>query len=138
MRCDGKIHSLLKRCEEAYRSVKADKRGLLLAVSGGADSTALLLATFELRAQFRTLEVVSLDHGLRPESAQEVASVEATSRRLGLPFHSRSLGLRPGSGIEARARAARYHALDAVARERGLDFVATAHTASDQAETLLM
>ena len=112
---------------------------VLLAVSGGADSTAMLIAMARGAERLGLrVEVASLDHGLRPESAQEVEAVARLAARFGLPFHTRALGLRPGPGVEARAREARYAALEALRVERGLDAVATAHTASDQAETLLM
>jgi tRNA(Ile)-lysidine synthase len=109
---------------------------ILVAVSGGVDSLALLLAAVEVAGD-RT-GVASLDHGLRVEAAAEVERVRALARSLGLPFHTQSLGLRPGPGAEARARAVRYAALDRIAREHGYDAIATAHTADDQAETLLM
>jgi tRNA(Ile)-lysidine synthase len=109
---------------------------ILVAVSGGVDSLALLVSAAEVAAG-RT-GVASLDHGLRPESAAEVERVAALARSLGLPFHTEALGLVPGAGAEARARAARYAALDRIAREHGYAAIATAHTADDQAETLLM
>jgi tRNA(Ile)-lysidine synthase len=105
-------------------------------VSGGVDSLALLVAAAEV-AGGRT-GVGSVDHGLRPEAAAEVARVRELARSLGLPFHTESLSLRPGPGAEARARAARYAALERMAREHGYAAIATAHTADDQAETLLM
>lgn len=109
---------------------------ILLAVSGGVDSLALLLVAAEL-APGRT-GVASIDHGLRPESAAEVQWVRELVRSLGLPFHTESLGLQPGPGAEARAREARYAALGRIARAHGYSAIATAHTADDQAETLLM
>lgn len=111
----------------------------MLAVSGGADSCALLVGTARVReALGLRVEVATLDHGLRPEARQEVEAVVRLAARWGLPCHVRQLRLEPGSGVEARARVARYAALEALRHERGLQKVATAHTASDQAETLLM
>ncbi|HEY1906059.1 MAG TPA: tRNA lysidine(34) synthetase TilS [Myxococcaceae bacterium] len=107
-----------------------------MAVSGGVDSLALLLSASEVAGG--RLGVASLDHGLRPESADEVARVGELARSLGVPFHRESLGLQPGPGMEERARKARYAALDRIAREHGYAAIATAHTADDQAETLLM
>jgi tRNA(Ile)-lysidine synthase len=75
---------------------------------------------------------------LRVESAADVALVRAWAVERGVPFHTRQLGLAAGPAIEARARAARYQALLEIARERVLGHVATAHTANDQAETVLM
>ncbi|AKQ65629.1 tRNA(Ile)-lysidine synthetase [Myxococcus hansupus] len=112
---------------------------MLLAVSGGADSVALLVGTADVASELRLrVEVATLDHGLRREAADEARSVTVLAAAKGLPCHVQSLGLRAGPGVEARAREARYAALEALRRERGLDAVATAHTASDQAETLLM
>ena len=128
-----------KRLEAAFRRLGLERRSVLLAVSGGADSTALLVGTTLVSAELGlTVEVATLDHGLRPEAAREVKAVEELAARHGLPCHVRSLGLQAGAGLELRARQARYAALEAVRLERGLAAVATAHTASDQAETILM
>jgi tRNA(Ile)-lysidine synthase len=132
-------HSMRKMLEAAFRRFGLEGRSVLLAVSGGADSTALLLGTALVRAGLGlTVEVATLDHGLRPESAQEVRAVGRLAARHGLMCHVRSLGLRAGPGLEARAREARYAVLEALRVEHGLAAVATAHTASDQAETVLM
>src|SRR5262245_15047152 len=123
--------------EKAVAAIFERQAGrILVAVSGGVDSLALLVAAARV-AGGRT-GVASLDHGLRPESAAEVERVRELARSLGLPFHTESLQLRPGPGVEARARAARYAALDRISREHGYAAIATAHTADDQAETLLM
>jgi len=108
----------------------------LLAVSGGVDSLALLTAAAELAPE--RVGVASLDHGLRATSAEEVEAVRALAASLGLGFHTAALGLRPGPGMEARARAARYAALEALRAAGGFQWLATAHTRDDQAETLLM
>ncbi|WNG57044.1 tRNA lysidine(34) synthetase TilS [Archangium gephyra] len=124
---------------ESYRQLGLVGGSVLLAVSGGADSTALLVGTANVRESLSLrVEVATLDHGLRPEAQAEVQAVVQLAARWGLPCHVIPLGLSPGSGLEARAREARYAALEALRRERGLQVVATAHTASDQAETLLM
>jgi tRNA(Ile)-lysidine synthase len=125
--------------EAAFRRFGLQRRSVLLAVSGGADSTALLLGTARVRERLGlTVEVATLDHGLRPEAAREVKAVEQRAALQGFVCHVRSLELRAGPGLEERAREARYAALEAVRLERGLAAVATAHTASDQAETVLM
>ncbi|MBN8232260.1 tRNA lysidine(34) synthetase TilS [Corallococcus macrosporus] len=114
-------------------------RSVLLAVSGGADSTALLVGTARVRdALALRVEVATVDHGLRPEAAREVTSVVGLAARLGLTCHVRKLALSPGAGVEARAREARYATLEVLRQERGLDAIATGHTLDDQAETLLM
>jgi len=134
------LESLVLVLERGFRQAGAPGSGILLAVSGGADSTALLLGCVQLVEPLRlSLEVACLDHGLRPEAAEEVEAVRKLAKRFELPFHTRRLRLEvTSSAIEARARQARYEALEGLRAERGLDWVATAHTASDQAETLLM
>ncbi|RKH12764.1 tRNA lysidine(34) synthetase TilS, partial [Corallococcus sp. CA047B] len=114
-------------------------RSVLLAVSGGADSTALLVGTARVRESLGLrVEVATFDHGLRPDASEEVASVANLSARLGLVCHVRALALSPGAGVEARAREARYATLEVLRQERDLAAIATGHTLNDQAETLLM
>jgi tRNA(Ile)-lysidine synthase len=125
--------------EHAYQQLGLAGGSVLLAVSGGADSRALLVGTALVRERLAlTVEVATLDHGLRSEARAEGEGVARLAARWGLPCHARALHLTLGPGLEARAREARYAALEALRRERGLRAVATAHTASDQAETLLM
>jgi tRNA(Ile)-lysidine synthase len=112
---------------------------VLLAVSGGADSVALTLLMAKVAPRFSLrLEVATLDHGLRPEAAAECAHVMALAGSLGLSAHSRELRLTPGPGLEARARQARYEMLEHLRAARCLDLIATGHTATDQAESVLM
>lgn len=84
------------------------------------------------------LVVASIDHGLRPEAAAEVEAVRAVCRERDLPFHARTLSLATGNGLPARARAARHGALEEVASAAGVDAIALGHTATDQAETVLL
>lgn len=134
MHDDGHKPSVIRQAVAAMFGRQGGR--ILVAVSGGVDSLALLLSAAEVASE-RT-GAASLDHGLRPESAQEVERVGELARSLGLPFHTAALGLGPGAGAEARARAARYAALHRIAEQEGYAAVATAHTAEDQAETLLM
>jgi tRNA(Ile)-lysidine synthase len=115
--------------------------GVLLAVSGGPDSMALLglAGRWRDRGGQGPLFAATFDHGLRPESAREARLVKDFARALGVP-HSilRWTGDKPATRIQERARAARRAALANFARRKGLDLVALAHHRDDQAETLLM
>jgi tRNA(Ile)-lysidine synthase len=117
-------------------------RTVALAVSGGVDSMALLTLAHDssLRQDAPpALSVLTVDHGLRDEAADEAAWVAALAARLGLPHHTlRWTGAKPQSDLQAEARAARYDLMLAFCREAGIDALATAHTADDQAETMLM
>jgi len=106
-----------------------------VAVSGGPDSTALLLLA--QAALPGRVEAATVDHGLRPESGQEADDVAALCLRLGVPHETLKVSLAPGN-VQAEARAARYAALAEWIERRGLAALSTAHHADDQAETLLM
>ncbi len=120
--------------------------GVLVAVSGGPDSVALLYLLFRLREELSLrLEVAHLQHGIRGEEAQKDALFVANmAKTLELPFHIRDVDLprmraERGSGnLEAMARDERHRFFIAVAQERGLHRVATAHTRDDQVETIIM
>lgn len=120
---------------------------LVVAVSGGADSTALMLALCELNARSLLsveLKVAHLDHGLRGEAGERDALwVEELARGLGCEFASAraAVGQRARTlrdNIEQAARRERYEFLTRVAREWGACVVATGHTLDDQAETVLL
>ncbi len=105
-----------------------------LAVSGGADSLALLLlAHAAIPGRF---EVATVDHGLRPEAAGECALVRDICRERGIACAILRVTCPPGN-LQQEARLARYKALDDWARPR-LFGIVTAHHLDDQAETLLM
>jgi tRNA(Ile)-lysidine synthase len=114
---------------------------VLVGVSGGADSVALLATLRALRDSLPlTLSVLHVHHGLRPEADADAAFVESLGRRWEIPVAVERVRVAPGPGDspEARARAARYGAFRAWARRVGADRVALGHTADDQAETVLM
>jgi len=112
---------------------------ILVAVSGGPDSTALLVALAGTASE-RGFRLVAghVDHGLRPESAAEAEAVRALAAGVGAEFALRRVRLAPGPGLEARARRARYRALADMAAACDARWIATGHTRDDQAETLLL
>jgi tRNA(Ile)-lysidine synthase len=116
--------------------------GLVLAVSGGPDSIALMWLAARWRAAVSRgpdLLAVTVDHGLRPESGREAREVKRLAHALGVPHRTmRWTGEKPTSGVPAAARAARYRLLATAARQSGASHILTAHTRDDQAETLLM
>ena len=114
-----------------------------LAVSGGADSTAMLHLVSAWRHSRENaapaITVATVDHRLRPASATEARRVAADCADLGLPHTTLTWdGPKPARGIQAAARAARYRLLGRFAKNSNAEAVATAHTLDDQAETLLM
>ncbi|TFH29668.1 MAG: tRNA lysidine(34) synthetase TilS [Myxococcales bacterium] len=112
---------------------------VLVACSGGPDSTTLLHVLHRLRSELGiTLCVASVDHGLRSESASEVEQVGAFADSLGLPFHALRVDLVPeGVSLQARARELRYQALQVLSHAQGAACIAVGHTQDDQAETVL-
>ncbi|MDP6524937.1 MAG: tRNA lysidine(34) synthetase TilS [Kiritimatiellia bacterium] len=118
---------------------------VLVAVSGGADSVALLHCLAELSSSLEIrLTVAHLDHCIRGKAAQKDADfVSQQADALGLPHVAGkarvpALAKRMGISIEMAAREARYNFFARVAKETGATCVATAHTADDQAETVLL
>ena len=111
-----------------------------LAVSGGGDSMALLvLAAGWAQERRRSLSVVSVDHGLRPEAADEIALVKNLCDRLGLRHAVLRWSGWDGTGnLQDQARQARKRLIGAWAAENGIAVVATGHTLDDQAETFLI
>lgn len=112
-----------------------DRAPLLVLVSGGPDSLCLL--DMLLRLHRGPLGVLSVDHGLRAAARAEVEAVAAYAAARGCAVHTAALGLSPGPDLQARAREARLAEAERVALEHGYARIATGHTASDQAETVL-
>jgi tRNA(Ile)-lysidine synthase len=114
-----------------------------LAVSGGSDSTALMVLFADwLRQRGRSTgscTVLTVDHGLRASSADEARAVAAGAAELG--YRHATLvweGSKPRAGIQAAARSARYRLMGGYMRAHAIGLLLTAHTRDDQAETLLM
>ena len=119
---------------------------VVVAVSGGADSMALLHLLTRVRTDWNLdLVVAHLDHNIRPESADDAAFVGEIARRWNLPFLTSRLpaeALTREGNLEATARRLRYQFLAQAAVDQQVDGckvdVAVAHTANDQAETVVM
>ena len=146
------IHSIGRRSEQAApvsateaKTLFADLRTapvLVLAVSGGPDSTALMVLAARWRAALKRgprLVAVTVDHALRAGSAREARTVKALARRLGILHRTmRWSGEKPATRLQEAARAVRYRLLAAAARAAGAAHILTAHTRDDQAETVLL
>ena len=116
---------------------------ILIAVSGGPDSMALMTLAAEWRGRSEsgapTLHVATIDHGLRPEARGEAAAVALAAAALGLPHATLTwAGPKPTTGVQERARDIRYGLLAAHAFHLGASHILTAHHADDQAETIML
>jgi tRNA(Ile)-lysidine synthase len=128
---------LVARFRADLAAVAPQAGGLAVAVSGGADSLALLLLA--AGACPGRVAAATVDHGLRAESAAEAASVAALCRGLDIPHSTLAVEVAAaGLGVQAAAREARYAALAGWMRTLGADTLLTGHHLDDQAETLLM
>ena len=130
--------ALAREVQRALEGV-SNGSGVIVAASGGADSTALALvaAAVAPRGDWR-VRLVTVDHGLRPEADADAAFVERLAAWLGLPVDRHAPRIARGAGLAARARRARYEALLRSAAEHGAAAVLLAHHAEDQFETVLM
>lgn len=135
---DGEAErAYLARFETALRRLAlSDSPRLLLAVSGGPDSLALLLLAKQLMP--RQITAATIDHGLRCEAADEAAYVATICANLGVAHQI----LRPATpivgNIQSSARVVRYALLEQAANQNECDLIVTAHHGDDQLETLLM
>lgn len=124
----------------------SERDGVLVALSGGADSVALLLELHELYGNGRILrlEAAHLHHGIRAQDAdRDAAFVQALCNRLNVPLHAERIDVprtakESGQSMELAARNARYAFLERVRADRDLDCIAIGHHRDDQAETLLL
>lgn len=124
------------------RRHRLDRRAgppLAVACSGGADSTALLLAAVQ-RFGPRRVRALHVHHGLQPAADDFAAHVRALCAAWDVPCVELAVrvDIAPGDSVEERARQARHTALDAAARQAGCDWLLLAHQADDQAESLLL
>ncbi|MFP4537089.1 MAG: tRNA lysidine(34) synthetase TilS [Dichotomicrobium sp.] len=116
-------------------------RRAALAVSGGGDSMALMhmARDWALREPAAPdLLVLTVDHGLRPESRREAEQVAEQAAALGLPHHTLTWRDAPADASQAAAREARYDLMADFAQIQKIEALVTAHTGDDVAETFLM
>lgn len=135
----ARLQDSLARCLCRYENLIAE-RAVLVAVSGGVDSSAMLLAMARLRAEGRLpgpLLCGHIDHGVRPDSAANAAHVVELCDRLDVPVRVRRLQLAGSRPSEDTLRQGRYQALREIAREQGAGMLLTAHHADDNLETVL-
>lgn len=116
--------------------VSAEKR-VALAVSGGGDSMAMLHMA---QAMFRRpVLALIVDHGLRPESAEEAALTRTRAKAMGAnPMILSWQGIKPKTGLQKKARDARYHLMASACQEASISVLLTGHNQDDQAETIYM
>ncbi len=144
----GRLHPVETRLATVWPPQEWLSRGVILALSGGPDSVALFRAMLALRQDQSTdnggLIVAHFNHRLRgPASDEDAQWVENLCQRwavpcqIGSPRSADELMTQKGSPSEALARKARYQFLRQVAEQYGFRYVATAHTADDQVETIL-
>ncbi len=133
----------VRKTIQKYDMLQAGDR-VVVGVSGGADSVALLHALWELRGELRvSLMVAHLDHGLRPEGEKEAAFVRKMTGKLGAPFHWGKAEVKShmeesGLSVQEAAREVRYKFLAGVAKKNRASKIALGHTADDQAESVVM
>lgn len=136
----GLVRAALEQARVDDEVPRGRRYGLLVACSGGRDSVALLgLLALIAESDALSLAVGHVDHGLRESSRSDAAHVRTLASELGVEYHAVRLDLGPSSsGVPARARAGRHAALETMRRSTSARRVALAHTATDQAETVLL
>jgi tRNA(Ile)-lysidine synthase len=133
--------TLITLVRRAIRDHSLMGRGdrVLVAVSGGPDSMALLHVLAGLReTEGHELVAHGVDHGLRPLAAAELDKAEQLAGKLSVPFGRTRVEVTRGGNLQARARDVRMAALRRAARATGATSIATGHHADDRAETVLI
>jgi tRNA(Ile)-lysidine synthase len=136
---EAELHGFTRQdCEKLFAALR-EERHIALAVSGGSDSMALLRLAEQWSQHRIEISVLTVDHGLRPEAAAEAVKVAEWCKLLGLEHHTLCWeGTKPKTGLQAKARAARYDLLGNWCKTNGVTYLLTGHTMDDQAETVLM
>jgi tRNA(Ile)-lysidine synthase len=129
---------LLKVITESFQKIGAP-RSVLVGISGGADSVALLYLLLQLReSRGICVSCVHVNHGLRPESLYEEEAVQLLCNSWKTPLVTKRVYVSEHGSREANARTARYQAFEEAMEETGAEVLALAHHMDDQAETVLM
>ena len=126
---------------DAFVPTLPQGKSVCVAVSGGSDSVALFFILLALRSRLgiTRLGIAHVNHRLRgEESDADAGLVKAISLKAKAPFHEKLLGPPPKAGMEEWARRERYGFFGELCRAEGYDYLATGHTADDQAETVVM
>ena len=137
------VETKVFRWMEQHRMVTSGD-SIVLGVSGGADSMCLLAMFLRLKQRIPlSLQVVHVNHGIRPEAEQDAAYVEDFCRENRVPYRLFRGNVEELSGqwkcsSEDAGRRLRYQAFEETLREIGADRIAVAHNASDRAETMLL
>ena len=136
---EAELHNFTKQdCEKLFAALQ-DERHIAVAVSGGSDSMALLRLAEQWSDHRIKISVLTVDHGLRPEAAAEAGKVAEWCALRGLEHRTlRWEGPKPSTGLQAKARAARYDLMSVWCKANGVTYLLTGHTMDDQAETVLM
>jgi len=134
----------IEKVSSAVKIERLTGKILVVAVSGGPDSTSLLISLFSLRKELGLkLHVAHIDHSIREGSKEDQLFVARLAEELGLPFSTKKVNIREnalvhGTSIEEEARNARYRYFADVVKETNAHAVALGHTKDDQAETILL
>lgn len=138
---DKQLYSVVRTTIRRYDMLRRGDR-VLIALSGGADSVFLVRALVYLGREYDLdLAVAHLEHGIRgKDSLNDLVFCRGLAKRYGLPFVCKRMKVRKrkGHSLEETARDRRYVFFEEIARQRDISRIATAHTADDQAETVLM
>jgi tRNA(Ile)-lysidine synthase len=136
---EAELHAITNQdCEKLFAALRGEQH-IALAVSGGSDSMALLRLAVQWAKGSLKISVLTVDHGLRPEAAAEASKVAVWCDSLALDHHTlRWEGMKPKTGLQAKARAARYDLMSNWCKANGVKILLTGHTLDDQAETVLM
>lgn len=136
---EAELHNFTKQdCEKLFAALRGEGH-IAVAVSGGSDSMALLRLAEQWSRHLIKISVLTVDHGLRPGAAAEAVKVADWCAVLGLEHHILHWeGVKPKTGLQAKARMARYDLLSKWCNSNGVAYLLTGHTMDDQAETVLM